>query len=256
MLRLLTALVLIPFIAWTVLASPYWFFAAVLIITGVLAYREFDSMVAAAGIQRAGCYGIAAGLIFLLWPDPLIVIGLLTIGGLTMALRVRNLSGAMAAAATFVLGVLYIFGAWRTAIALRAMNPHLLMFALLLSWAGDTFALFIGRPFGKHKMAPIISPGKSWEGAAGSVAGAVLAGWAYAHWLIPTATIQLVLILAIGGNIAGQLGDLCESALKRGADLKDSGTLLPGHGGWLDRIDSSLFSLPMVYALLKLIWIP
>ena len=123
---------------------------------------------------------------------------------------------------------------------------------MLLSWAGDIAALYIGRPFGKHKMAPRVSPAKSWEGAAGSVAGGMLVGGIYAHYLIPQAPLVEALALAAAGNIAGQLGDLCESALKRGAGVKDSGTLLPGHGGWLDRIDSSLFSVPIVYALLKL----
>jgi phosphatidate cytidylyltransferase len=100
-------------------------------------------------------------------------------------------------------------------------------------------------------MAPRVSPAKSWEGAAGSVAGSMLFGGLYAHYLIPQAPLAGALALAAAGNVAGQLGDLCESALKRGAGVKDSGTLLPGHGGWLDRIDSSLFSVPAVYALLK-----
>ena len=133
------------------------------------------------------------------------------------------------------------------------MNHHWLMFALLLSWAGDTAALYIGRAFGRHKLAPRLSPAKSWEGAAGSVAAGVLAGGVYSYYLLPGVPLRWVLALAAAGNVAGQVGDLCESALKRGAGVKDSGTLLPGHGGWLDRIDSSLFSVPVVYALLKLL---
>jgi phosphatidate cytidylyltransferase len=123
---------------------------------------------------------------------------------------------------------------------------------MVLSWAGDTAALSVGRAFGKHKLAPHVSPGKTWEGAAGSVAGAMLVGGLYGHYLIPQASLGEVLVLAMAGNIAGQVGDLCESALKRGAGVKDSGTLLPGHGGWLDRLDSSFFSVPVVYALLLL----
>ena len=79
----------------------------------------------------------------------------------------------------------------------------------------------------------------------------MLAGFLYAHYLIPSATLTQVLVASAVGNVAGQLGDLCESAFKRGAGVKDSGTLLPGHGGWLDRIDSSLFALPVVYACLR-----
>jgi len=124
------------------------------------------------------------------------------------------------------------------------------MFAVLVSWAGDTAALYIGKAFGRRKLAPQVSPAKTWEGAAGSLVGGVLAGGVYAHFLLSAAPVKIVM-LAAAGNIAGQFGDLAKSAWKRGAGVKDSGTMLPGHGGWLDRIDASLFSVPVVYALLK-----
>lgn len=252
MKRIITALLLIPFIAWVTLASPQWVFLAVLAITGLLAYSEFDHIAAAQGIAPAGLPGMAAGLALLFAPNTAIIVVLIAMLGMTLAMRVNNLTAAMPAAGAFILGIIYIFGAWHSAADLRAVNPHWLLFSMLLSWAGDIAALYIGRPFGKHKMAPRVSPAKSWEGAAGSVAGGMLVGGIYAHYLIPQAPLAEALALAAAGNIAGQLGDLCESALKRGAGIKDSGTLLPGHGGWLDRIDSSLFSVPTVYALLKL----
>lgn len=149
-------------------------------------------------------------------------------------------------------GVMYIGGAWLCAYALRAMNPHWLLFAFLLCWAGDTAAFYVGKNFGRHKLAPIVSPGKTWEGAVGSVVGGVLAGAIYARYLIPAAPLTTVLIVAAIGNIAGQIGDLLESAYKRWGGVKDSGSSLPGHGGWLDRIDSSLLSVPVVYALVLL----
>jgi len=252
MKRLVTAAVLIPFIAWVTLASPLWVFLAVLAATGLLAYHEFDQIVAANGIARAGLPGMAAGAVLLVVPHPAAALVLIAMLGMALALRVNNFNAAMAAAGSFILGVAYVFGSWRCAADLRALNPHWLLFAMALSWAGDTAALYVGRPFGKHKMAPRVSPAKSWEGAAGSVAGAMLFGGIYAHYLIPGVTLAGALALAGVGNIAGQVGDLCESALKRGAGMKDSGTLLPGHGGWLDRIDSSLFSVPVIYALLRL----
>jgi phosphatidate cytidylyltransferase len=144
-------------------------------------------------------------------------------------------------------GLVYIGGAWVCAYFLRLTNPHWLLFAFLLCWAGDTAALYVGKNFGRHKMAPKISPGKTWEGAAGSVVGGVLAGVLYAHYLIPSASLGMVLAAAAAGNIAGQVGDLVESAYKRWGGVKDSGSSLPGHGGWLDRIDSSLWSVPVVY---------
>jgi phosphatidate cytidylyltransferase len=251
MKRLVTAAFLIPFIAWVTLASPVWVFLVVLATTGLLAYHEFDQIAAANGIARAGLPGMAAGLVLLLAPDPAIVLVLTALVGMALALRVNNFSASISAAGSFILGVVYVFGAWRCAADLRALNPHWLLFAMALSWAGDTAALYVGKPFGKHKMAPRVSPAKSWEGAAGSVAGGMLVGGIYAHYLIPRASLAEALALAAAGNIAGQLGDLCESALKRGAGMKDSGTLLPGHGGWLDRLDSSFFSVPVVYTLVK-----
>ena len=149
----------------------------------------------------------------------------------------------------FLLGAVYIYVPLVLAVFLRRWNPHWLMFALILSWAGDTAALYIGKAFGRHKLAPVISPQKTWEGAAGSIAGALIAGGIYAHYLIPDTPFAIILPLAAAGNIAGQLGDLTESAVKRRADVKDSGSSLPGHGGWLDRIDSMLFAVPVIYAL-------
>jgi phosphatidate cytidylyltransferase len=146
-------------------------------------------------------------------------------------------------------GAIYIGGAWLCAFRLRMVNPHWLLFAFLLCWAGDTAAYYVGKNFGRHKLAPKISPGKTWEGAVASVAGGVLAGAIYAHYLIPAAPTGWVLAAGAAGNIAGQIGDLVESAYKRWGGVKDSGSSLPGHGGWLDRIDSSLLSVPMVYAL-------
>ena len=150
-------------------------------------------------------------------------------------------------------GLMYIGGAWLCAYALRAVNPHWLLFAFLLCWAGDTAALYVGKKFGRHKLAPKISPGKTWEGAVGSVVGGVLAGALYAHYLIPSVPLTNVLLFAAIGNIAGQIGDLVESAYKRWGGVKDSGSSLPGHGGWLDRIDSSLLSIPAVYALVAIV---
>jgi phosphatidate cytidylyltransferase len=155
------------------------------------------------------------------------------------------------APAAWLGGAVYIGAAWVCAFYLRAANPHWLIFAFLLCWAGDTAALYIGRNFGRHKLAPVISPGKTWEGAVASVAGGVVVGVVYAHFLIP-APVGLVLILAALGNIAGQIGDLVESAYKRWGGVKDSGSSLPGHGGWLDRIDSSLLAIPAVYLILSI----
>ena len=244
MKRLATALVLVPVVVWVVLFGPDWVLLATLAIVGLLAFREFDNIASENELPRPGWPGLAAGLALMLAPEPLIVAVLVVLAGMFLALRVPDLRFAMAASAAFVFGVLYIFGAWRCAIELHALDRHWLMFALLLSWAGDTAALYAGKAFGRHKLAPRVSPSKTWEGAIASVVGAVLVAVLYARYLLPAAPIGLVLTLAAAGNIAGQVGDLAESAMKRGAGVKDSGSSLPGHGGWLDRIDSACSPFP------------
>jgi phosphatidate cytidylyltransferase len=118
---------------------------------------------------------------------------------------------------------------------------------------GDTGAYYVGRRFGRHKLAPIVSPGKSWEGAwASAVTGGVF-GLVYLRLTVPGVPVWEAVLLALAANIAGQVGDLAESAIKRGAGVKDSGSLLPGHGGLLDRLDSTMFSMPVTYVLLTLI---
>ena len=250
MTRVLTALVLLPLVIWVVLAGPQWSLLALLAATGLIAFHEFDNIAAAQGVSRSGLSGFAAGLILLLAPESAFaIVVVIAVALMALELRQADLAKSLISASAALLGVVYIFGAWRCAAALRALNPHWLLIALLVSWAGDTAALYVGRAFGRHKLAPRVSPAKTWEGAIGSVVGGVVAAWIYAHFMIPSAALWFVLMVGAAGNIAGQLGDLCESAFKRGAGMKDSGTTLPGHGGWLDRIDSSLFSVPLVYGL-------
>jgi phosphatidate cytidylyltransferase len=123
-------------------------------------------------------------------------------------------------------------------------GPRLLLFALVITWAGDTVAYFVGRAIGKHKFAPILSPKKTWEGAVGGFVGSLLVGVAFSKWIgVP---MEQMLAMAAVGNVAGQVGDLLESAYKRSAGVKDSGTLLPGHGGILDRIDALILAIPVV----------
>jgi phosphatidate cytidylyltransferase len=126
-----------------------------------------------------------------------------------------------------------------------ADGPKLLMFALVITWVGDTSAYFAGRALGKHRMAPVLSPNKTWEGTVASLLGALLVGVVFAKWL--TVPLPHLLGMAAVGNAAGQAGDLLESAYKRSAGVKDSGSLLPGHGGVLDRIDALILAIPVVW---------
>jgi len=172
---------------------------------------------------------------------------LIAILAMALGLRSSNLSAALPYAASVVFGVAYVFGSLRCGIDLREISPYWLFFGLSLNWVGDIAALYVGRTVGKHRLSPRISPAKSWEGAIGSVVASAVYGAIYLPRLLPKVPLAEGLALAAMANVAGQIGDLCESALKRGAGVKDSGTLLPGHGGWLDRMDSSLFALPVVY---------
>jgi phosphatidate cytidylyltransferase len=140
----------------------------------------------------------------------------------------------------------------------RWVGPALLTLPLALTWIGDTCAYFGGRAFGKRKLIPSVSPGKTVAGAVASVVGTVVAGAIYAQfvlhdWLgVPLSLVAGALTGLVVSPVA-QIGDLAESLLKREAGVKDSGTLLPGHGGVLDRFDSLFFTIPVTYWVLALL---
>jgi phosphatidate cytidylyltransferase len=248
MKRVVTALILIPFFIFIVLRAPSWAFLVTVSAVAVLCFREYADLVALHGIAKPHVFGYVAGLLLLLLPSKDIAFFvLIAILAMSLGLRSPEMARALPDAAALLLGVAYVFGSLRCAVELRAINAYWLFFALSLNWAGDIAALYVGRSFGRHKLAPEVSPAKSWEGSIGSTVASVIYGAFYFRWLLPAAPLAAALGLTVIANIAGQLGDLCESAMKRGAGVKDSGTLLPGHGGWLDRVDSSLFALPVIY---------
>jgi phosphatidate cytidylyltransferase len=137
---------------------------------------------------------------------------------------------------------------------LGSEGPRVLLFALVITWIGDTVAYFVGRAIGKHPLAPHLSPKKTWEGSVASFAGSLLVGALFTRWL--SAPVPHLLAMAAAGNLAGQVGDLLESAYKRSAGVKDSGGLLPGHGGILDRIDALILAIPVVWYYWVLIYSP
>jgi phosphatidate cytidylyltransferase len=254
MKRVLTALALVPTVIWVVLWADSWIFLAVLATVACLCYREYNDIAAGYGFGEPGVVGYGAGLLLLFAPDvPWIALVGLIIVILVMVMREENLANALPRAALLFTGILYVFGCWRCARPLRELSPHWLMYGLMLNWVGDIGAYYVGRPFGKHKLAPRVSPNKSWEGSAASVFTSVLVGTIYLQRFLPSVPLWQAISLTAAANIAGQLGDLAESAMKRGADVKDSGAILPGHGGFLDRVDSTLFALPVIYAYLKLV---
>lgn len=164
------------------------------------------------------------------------------IGNLETGERIRQ-------SAFFVLAVFYsvfLFGL----LNLITDRPHyrfLLFLVIACTYMADTGAYIIGRKFGKHKLARVLSPGKTIEGAGGSIMGGMLAALLVRYVFLPEINLFVVLCLGVFIAILGILGDLAESLLKRGFGVKDSGTIIPGHGGILDRLDSLLFTAPFVY---------
>ena len=133
-------------------------------------------------------------------------------------------------------------------------GPLLLLFALVITWVGDSAAYFAGRSIGKHPLAPHLSPKKTWEGTLASFIGSLAVALAFA--LFMAVPLPHLLGMAAVGNVGGQVGDLLESAYKRSAGIKDSGSLLPGHGGVLDRIDALILAIPVVWYYWILIYSP
>jgi phosphatidate cytidylyltransferase len=190
---------------------------------------------------------------------------------LTVAMRRANLASGYpaAAASTFAFAYIAIPMALLVAIRQQPAGAIWTIYTLLAVWAGDIFAYFVGKSMGRHRMSPEISPKKTWEGAVASIVASVVVGalWmqhapAISSALLRAGLIDLpggmwgqeqpqlwpIILLSAAVNIAAQLGDLVESLIKRGAGVKDSGTILPGHGGMLDRIDAMLFAVPVVWA--------
>lgn len=254
MKRVLTAAALIPVVVWVVLWSNIWVFIGVVALVACLSYYEYNSVAGTYGFGAPGPLGYGAGLLLLLpgaqtWLIPVA----LALIALVMVMRSEDLAKALPRAALLVIGVVYVYGCWRCAIPLREHNPHILMYALIVSWAGDIGAYYVGRKFGRHKLATRVSPNKSWEGSAASVVTSVALAGTYLAYFVPRFSIPTVVAITVAANVAGQFGDLAESAMKRGAGVKDSGNLLPGHGGFLDRVDSTLFALPVIYACVLLL---
>jgi len=154
----------------------------------------------------------------------------------------------------YLLGLLVVLPTWAAMLELHAVSVGLLLAAMALVWVADIAAYFAGRAFGRHKLAPAVSPGKTWEGVAGAIAGVLAYGWvlqlatpilAALPWSLLTSVALLVVLTGVS-----VIGDLYESLLKRQAGIKDSSNLLPGHGGVLDRIDAQTSTLPLVALLL------
>lgn len=265
MKRVLTAIILVPLVLLLVFVGPFWLITLATAVVAGLAVWEYLALADATGARTPRIAVICSiGLLFACiffrpeYAAPLM--GVLSFALFILCAFLSPLPRVLPDTAYSVFGLLYI-GLSLTAIPLLSAQENgssLLVFLFFVVWAGDIVALYVGRAYGIRKLAPSISPNKTWEGSAASVCGSLLVtllliflGQLLARhnfdWLSYPGSIFRWLGLAILLNIAAQVGDLIESAIKRGAGVKDSGTLLPGHGGILDRIDALLLAAPVLW---------
>jgi phosphatidate cytidylyltransferase len=285
--RIATAVVLIPVVVALVLWTPTAVVALVLALVILLALFEYFAMGDAMGhrayrfwtatcaliivylqwLTTAVRWGEFGGIVYparLMWflhryfprAEDGIFLFVLGVACITLATR-RPMVEALPSAGISASGLLLVVFPLSYAIRLHALGaegPQLLLFVLVVIWVSDSAAYFVGRAIGKHPFAAQLSPKKTWEGSLGGFLGSLLVALLFTRWL--SAPLPILFGAAALGNIAGQAGDLVESAWKRSAGVKDSGALLPGHGGILDRIDALILAIPVVWYYFVLIYPP
>ena len=274
--RILTACVLIPLVVALVWWGPAWLLAVAAATVALLALLEFLHLGERVGLRafRKWTLLCAAGLFYAQYSQGLTemhpfgdgvaliqvhatgeiaveaVLLIFVFGAALIVLAMkRPLSESLPAISIGAAGLLFVALPFSYLLRLDEVSQTgraLILFTLVLIWAGDTFAYFAGKAIGKVPMAPALSPKKTWEGAIANLIGSIVVAVGFSYWL----QIDLATLVAIAAcaNVAGQMGDLLESAYKRAASVKDSGALLPGHGGMLDRIDSLILATPVVWA--------
>jgi phosphatidate cytidylyltransferase len=270
-LRVLTAAILIPLVVAAIYWGPTWLIAIVSAFVALAAMLELFSIAARLGFQPYRLWSClaAVGIISQQWyasrqenitalgdlldHSPRISLGLVLFGFVfgvaVIALGTRRaLAEVLPSIAVSAAGLLFVVLPFSAVVRLHGvdiMGPKLLLFTVVLVWVGDTAAYFVGRGIGRWKIAPHISPNKTWEGAGANFLGALLVAVVFGYWTnLPPVHM---LAMAAVGSVAGQIGDLFESTWKRSAGVKDSGTILPGHGGMLDRIDALILAAPAVW---------
>jgi phosphatidate cytidylyltransferase len=272
MKRILTGAVLIAVVFALIAFNLPWLIAAVSALLALLAALELRTLTAKANAPVPLWWMVLAIVLFFLnsatgWIDSLAVVATLTLILFTANTFRSPLERVLPETGAGLLLLLYV--AYPLALIPRILAAEdgtaLLLFLFLTVWCGDIAALYVGRNLGRRKLAPAISPNKTWEGSVASVFGSVAFGMAlillgdwFSRHNSPFTRLHTTwpwwsfVLLAVLLNVAAQIGDLAESALKRGVGVKDSGTLLPGHGGVLDRIDALLFAAPVLWLVLLL----
>ena len=256
--RCATAAVALPLLTLALFWGPVWLMELIVAAAVLLGLRELFVLLAARSIRPLRIPAVLlAGLFFLDAAHPAVahppVVPLAVVIVLSaVLLRREEFVHSVPAAALTLLGALYLGALGGSLAALRSLTPEgegpwrlTMLFAVVM--VADTFAYLVGSAIGRHKLAPRISPGKTWEGGIGAAVGGVLTALVVRHLGLPTLSLTHAALLGLGVTVLGTVGDLAESLLKRWAGVKDSGALFPGHGGMLDRLDSLLFGAPVLY---------
>jgi len=256
--RVATALVFAPALLYLVWRGGWPLGGACLLLAGLMLWEYLRMTVADGG---AALHGVAY-LLTAAWVAaqlgwlPGHLAGLVLPAGtmlllMTLVLRPHPIATSMQRAGLAALGVLYAGGLIPFMARLRAVDEHsglgLALAALFCTWAADTGAYFSGRAFGRHKLYPALSPGKTIEGAVGGTAAAIAVAFLIRAWFVPTLAPHHTVALGSLAGLFGMAGDLAESLLKRSTGTKDSSALIPGHGGVLDRFDAVIFVAPALY---------
>ena len=254
--RWLTALSLVPILLLVIGYGSETIFFGFVLIAIMLAINEFYSLVLPRKLKKEKVSGIVLGSLLaciVYIGEPSLVLGGITFIFLFLfvffLLSFRDLDSALPELGKLLTGILYVSLLFSHLTLIREMpyGKQWVFFTLIVTFMGDTAAYYGGTYFGKHKLYPRISPGKTVEGSVFGCIGNVAGAFIFREYFFCHLEVYHCLILALGLGIMGQVGDLCESMVKRGVLVKDSGNLLPGHGGILDRIDSLLFSAPFLY---------
>ena len=274
--RVISALVLLPVIALLVWWSVWPVVAAVVVATVVGLLELYGAFAAGSYQPRTGLgIGIGLALVLVVALQPFVTFGLLPLAltGAILASLIAELlrpnhEGALPGWGLTLAGALYVGWLLSHFILLRQLTKPLLpaplsllgiepgaawvYLTLAITFLQDTTAYFVGRSLGRHKLAPALSPKKTWEGAAGGMVGAIAGSLAGILLLGLPISLGAGVLLGVVGGVVGPLGDLSESLIKRQVGLKDAGNIIPGHGGVLDRADSLLFTAPALYYLILL----
>ena len=265
--RIASSVVLIPVFVWVTTGAPTWVFQLLVVAASAVACRELARMFERTGRPIATWLTVGVGAALtasfatslytglgidghpVRWmPTPelalLVGVGLICSAPLWSSGRPLVESTANTLFGAIYIGWLLGYAIWLQG---RADGPQLVLFLVGVTWAGESAAYLVGSSVGRHRLAPVLSPGKTVEGAIAQVIVSIAAALALGFWLLPACGLLGAAGAGVVLGVIGQVGDLAESAIKRSIGTKDTGDLIPGHGGMLDRIDSLLFNAPALY---------